>query len=858
MFGWLTRNDGPRVARAKRRLGSPRASVFTEFAIIAPILVLVCSALVEIVGFWDAQVMANHTAWTVGRVAMVRGSDGLEFSSGYSKFSKTGIECTSMPESLKKMLEPINSFLGGANRFNNRGNIATLFLMSTCGIGYFGKSPGTTISDGLKELVDAACDALVKGIPDWITGMATDLAEKLKLPDFLSGSGDSITKFVMQLLSDILDSIWKAVVTPIAEWLRDQIEAAAKEFLDWLNIDAWFDGPGAAARLSRQLFGAASRIARAKNRTGAEVLTVKDMDEMGGLFLFTKNNPAMGRLVYPQVVDSEAKSDGYFVTGVHGWPAEKNGLAMVHVQIDWPYESSWVFPVVSGFGSASKPPVATGHSMVFPQPAIKNQNLYSEGAEAYKPGDYTNTVPEKAFKELAEEMNAYLRCAQFGMKYRICDETLTLMDSDKDNPLTTYKYVDELSKLWPFDVHKSDSYPRRGDYEKCWNLITGNKSQHNPMWYLEDHFKPSLYHNFDYFYWDGALHTSYRSDLVGALGKTALPTMYEGYVERTYKTTTANAFRLSEDDAKKLFGKYEKRLKEKFPKEKDLSHTWLKDKLDSFASRNRVNVSNLCKWQTPGAHSFWVQRDTDVHYLAVTTEVMGVSFENLRNFVRREIKEIDEILDGTGQYTGDADDPVYDPEDQSMLQDPEAAEKRARDKWNKLKGELREKLRELDAAVVKLRDEWKSYKAEAGDFVKMRAECLTSRFADACVNLILISGDVHALDERHESVFFSYFPKANYMHYYIAKQTDVMYSRLSAYHDALQTALEKELEYGTMLGLESAKRPKKEGKSLDDLDWGNGEDLPADNPGTLSPGSDDAEIIKHDHMRYEGGKWRWR
>ena len=41
MFRWLTRNDGARMARAKKRLSSPRGSVFSELALIVPIVVLV-------------------------------------------------------------------------------------------------------------------------------------------------------------------------------------------------------------------------------------------------------------------------------------------------------------------------------------------------------------------------------------------------------------------------------------------------------------------------------------------------------------------------------------------------------------------------------------------------------------------------------------------------------------------------------------------------------------------------------------------------------------------------------------------------------------------------------------------------
>ena len=99
---------------------------------------------------------------------------------------------------------------------------------------------------------------------------------------------------------------------------------------DGVKIDDLFNGDGEAARHARQIFGAASRIARAKSTIGKEVLVVTDMDTLNGPFMFAKRS-ALGRLVYPQVADKEVKSDGYFVTGVHGWPANDNGLAMAHV-----------------------------------------------------------------------------------------------------------------------------------------------------------------------------------------------------------------------------------------------------------------------------------------------------------------------------------------------------------------------------------------------------------------------------------------------------------------------------------------------------------------------------------------------
>jgi hypothetical protein len=82
---------------------------------------------------------------------------------------------------------------------------------------------------------------------------------------------------------------------------------------------------------------------------------------------------------------------------------------MVHVEINWPYEYGWLFPIVSGGDALTTRPVATGHSMVFPQPDIANENLYSEGATAFAPGAYTNNTAVSDLDDLANEMKDYGR-----------------------------------------------------------------------------------------------------------------------------------------------------------------------------------------------------------------------------------------------------------------------------------------------------------------------------------------------------------------------------------------------------------------------------------------------------------------
>ena len=57
--------------RIRRRFTSSRASVYLEYAIVMPLAILLISTLIEFAAFWDAKVMANHTAWTCARIASV-------------------------------------------------------------------------------------------------------------------------------------------------------------------------------------------------------------------------------------------------------------------------------------------------------------------------------------------------------------------------------------------------------------------------------------------------------------------------------------------------------------------------------------------------------------------------------------------------------------------------------------------------------------------------------------------------------------------------------------------------------------------------------------------------------------------
>ena len=71
-----------------------------------------------------------------------------------------------------------------------------------------------------------------------------------------------------------------------------------------------------------------------------------------------------------------------------------------------------------------------------------------------------------------------------------------------------------------------------------------------------------------------------------------------------------------------------------------------------------------------------------------------------------------------------------------------------------------------------------------------------------------------------------------------------------------QFTYKQEVEYGALMGLESAGKAKREGKTPDQIvDEADG--VNDDMPGSLAPGSDKGNIIDKDHQSYQGGAWKW-
>ena len=873
MLRWLTRNDGARIGRAKRRLKSSRASVYTEFAMIMPIVALVCSALIEIVGFWDAQVMANHAAWTVGRIVMVRGSNGLVFSEDVAEKSKTGITGSNMPKEIKDALKDVDAIVQGANDlFNNRANIATLFLMSTCGIGYYGDAPGTALSKGFDTICKSAVNAVTDGVKGWISGMAGEFT----LPSFMGDTGSGITGFVNNLVKQIVDKIVNAAISPIVDALAKLVGKAFDAIMEKIDLNSLFAQDTEAARRARQLYGAGMRIARAGETIGKEVVTVTDMNS-NSHFFFANNNPRSGfkHLAYPQVVDEHATSDGYFVNGFHGWPPNDQGHAMVHVEISWPYESGWLFPVVSGRvePSTENPPVAIGHSMVFPQPNIANDNLYSAGAKAFDMGSFTNS-PSANIEALEKEIKQYLKFVRFGMKYRINDETLTLKMCGVYSAMR-WGYIDELKDLWEFETSRwgdNRNFPIRGDYGICWSNVTDGSSQaldRSDYWdyyFINKYFNSSSYHSRDYFYWEGQ---HYKYKMSATDGSAGLGRWYGEFSNkaRTAAGSGINLYNIpkvkkvkSVDPFTKLYEKYKWKFSNvstniyvsNVSTNIDVSEDLLRQKIGDYADRYPVNVANMVRWQERRegrSYEAWKKMDQDIRDLAVKSEA---GYPKIRDFIRGEIKELDDMISGKRKNDGDPEDLVLTSEDEETLKDPDAGVDQATERWNKLKESLKLKLAEVDAAVVSLRESWTNYYATAESFMNDRKRCVPEYFIETCFRLILKERSLDMFDGP-ELVL-----PDDVMVYNIYDKTVEMHDRLVDYHAKLDEAYKKEVEYGEKLGLNSAGQAARLGKPLDEVDIGSVDQPPADTPGTLDDGNDHSAIIDNDHQEFTEGKWKWK
>lgn len=474
MFFW--RHDEKFLSRAKKRAKSDRGAVFSEFALLAPIFVLLVSAMIEFAGFWDARIMANHTAWQIGRIAMVRGSKLNYIQTGVSEIDNK-LAAQSMQANL---FEKLGSKLKlGGSGLGLRAAIPTVCLMSTCQMGFFGGTPGSQLNDFLQS-------ALIDPLKALFTDPQGELNPSAVIAALLESKiAETPFAFLQPVIKAVFDAICKpiidAVLKPLLEFITVKVSGFFKEICGKLD-DFLLSQPTASKRRLRQFVGAAIRYGKAKDIvTIAETKSKDDFRAPENCFYYDN------RLDYPQVFAKGASSDGYKASGWTGWPPNNQVHSMYTVKVAWPYSTGWLFPVVSGFRAGEVGEVrATGYSLVLPSPNIENENLLSEGGVAFADGSFTNRFDE-ALKGLRDELKNYVSLAHFAYEYRLNKEVVSIFDwggmgqTDKQlRPIVDWYGISQRQK-WAWFKYKwkynEDEAYACASYRESWKAITGFKEE---------------------------------------------------------------------------------------------------------------------------------------------------------------------------------------------------------------------------------------------------------------------------------------------------------------------------------------------------------------------------------------------
>lgn len=421
--------DRRAIFRAFRRLSSARAAAFLEFCMIAPILVMFCSGIFEFVQLWDAKIMANHAAWTVGRIASVHA--GLTDSA-------TSLSVT-----------PGMKF-------------ATAALMSTATMGIGGNA--------------------VKASSGWLTGPLQSDIGRLTSGLQLSGADGQMSAAVDDIPDDFLVSIFgEKVGGALSRLLSSSVATLVNDCIKDVKANLWppilntwhpagtmsgiigrcqTHGVENGDRQLRQM-GVAQQLV---NRTvgGRPVLSVTEGQTSP--FVLSKDHSLAGNTSpdFPRCLDTKSHFDEWRITQDSSWPPKGAAQRMILVSVSWPFERAWLYPIFSREKWSGKDPVAAGESIAYPQPKIRNANLRSVNAEAYK-RDPVPAIP-KEFGDLREQYVNFLKTAAFAITYRLGHEFIGAHDAGD--------WVDKSHKglgLMPVKPSQREKIERRfGNHRSPW------------------------------------------------------------------------------------------------------------------------------------------------------------------------------------------------------------------------------------------------------------------------------------------------------------------------------------------------------------------------------------------------------
>lgn len=824
---FFTRRDGAVKSQMKRRLKSPRASVYLEYAIVMPLVVMLVSALIEFTSLWDAKIMANHAAWTVGRIATVRPK--MVFSEKLSEKLDSGLTDDKMSAYMKAMLAPLDAALKGANKFNNCGNVATMFLMSTCSNGYWGQSISGDLKSMLEKMIKDPLKLLKENLTSWMTDAIVKNLTKF-LPDSIAGPVGDI---IVGILKDIIENIVFKPLSSLIEKITDLLFPS--------GIFDWIQGLLEKDRTVRGIFYAASRIA--KN----DVVTVEELTKKP--FAFSANIDGWGksrRLSFPRCLDNDITIRDTInqVEKDSSWPPNKNLQPMYKIKVAWPFERTWLFPIVSGYEKVPAEdglakPTAVGYSLVYSQPDIANTNLLSSGAEVFSDGTQTNEFAD-VLKDVKQEVQGFMKTVAFGMRYRLAQEVVRPYDSN-DKKSHSHKglgnggvHDNDGLVFWMGRAPSPDKHDKYGEwtkrnnaspsYNKSWHVRANGGGQTD----LFDNWifgRTGLYKNLDnentthktlWWFWtldseppDSAFRRRYTTTEDGEVKGNwhdRQMTNYQCFKQRT--TTSDDCYTFWSDDS---------RYVNHIIGESDYNQKYGLSSIAPYSSYKQAAE------QVPMSQTSWLNlyESQNVSLLArekgyaYTNQVLCARFDKIVGLVKDCATELER--QNQGEESEDVDGQLdWGTDEEEMWKDPKKAAEKVKAKLENLKKDNFRLLQEVDDAIDDIYKTWKPAYENVVAACQARQSMLlefhkrlaaatmsptpTTDVAEIRRRVLTDRGDTGA----YESTF---------------REAEEALKKTAA---ALERAWEAELAYGNLFKLQSAK--KHGDKSLDDLDPGKGDD----------------------------------
>ena len=829
---FFTRKDGAIGSRMKRRVKSPRASVYLEYAIILPIVVMFVSALIEFSSIWDAKIMANHAAWTVGRIATVRPK--MVFSEKLSDKLDSGVTDDKMSDYMKAMFAPLDALMKGANKFNNCGNVATMFLMSTCSNGYWGQSVSGDLKTMLKKMITDPLELLQKNLTKWMTESITKGITKI-LPDSIAGP---VGKIVVGILKNVIENI---VFKPLSSLISKITELLFPSGLfDWIQNLLEKD------RTVRGIFYAASRIA--KN----DVVTVEAQTKSP--FAFSANIDGRGhsrRLSFPRCLDKDITIRDKInqVEKDSPWPSNFNLQPMYKIKVAWPYERTWLFPIVSGYenvpteGGLAKP-TAVGYSLVYSQPDIANTNLLSEGAQVFSDGTQTNQFAD-ILKGVQQQIEGFMKTAAFGMRYRLRQEVAKPYDSS-DNWTGSHKGLGNGGRhdndglvFWMGRAPSPDKHGDKGEWEKRDNA----SPSYNKSWYVRANgagqtdvfhhglIKSGLLKNLEneetthktlWWFWEPVVE-----------GSTAQPA--DTKFRRRY-TTTYDGCEVKGDWHKRDMTDYTC-FKERTTKSDDCYTFWSDDPryvnhiigpaeymFDyGMMSLAPYSVYKPMAEKIPMSQTSWLNlyesgnesllaREKGYAY---TNQVLCARFSKITTLVADCARELER--QNAGEQSEDVDGQLdWGTTEEEMWKEPKKAAEKIQKKLNSMKTENFKLLGEIDKAIDEIHETWKPAYDKVMEACRARRLMLIE-FHKRLAAATMYPTPAPNVDEVRKRLLADRGSTDAYERTF--REAEEALKKTAA---ALERAWQAEVAYGNLFKLQAAR--KAGSKNLDDLDPGKGDD----------------------------------